>query len=462
MLYWALNSCRLNIQNLFLVFVSYFFYALWDYRFLSLVIISSGTDFLIGKKLKNTESHQNRKKLLLISITVNIGILFVFKYFGFFVESFSEFIILFGINPNIPTLNIVLPVGISFYTFQTLSYTVDVYKKKIEPCTDVIVFFAFVCFFPQLVAGPIERAKHFLIQFATQRKFHIADAKDGARQILWGLFKKTVVADNLSVFVEMAFSGNPELNGLDLIVGAVCFSVQIYCDFSGYTDIAIGSAKLLGFKLNKNFDNPYFSRNIIEFWQRWHISLSTWFRDYVYIPLGGNRVSLVKWVLIVCATLVVSGLWHGANWTFVVWGGIHAVFYIGTKLILVGQDDYKNIPLAKDNIFPSLKEIISILTTFTLVTFAWVFFRAESIPSAIEFFYVLVTGSWSNVSFPVCKIGIICLILFFVEWNHRHRLHGFEISYLPLYARWAAYYLVLAIMLKVGVYNSTPFIYFQF
>ena len=276
-IYWSLNCFRLKYQNYFLIFVSYFFYGLWDYRFLFLVVISSTADFLLSQKLQHTENDKKRKILLLISIVINLGILFMFKYLGFFVESFADLLFQFGLKPNLPSLKFILPVGISFYTFQTLSYTIDVYKKKIEACSDPVVFFAFVCFFPQLVAGPIERAKTFLVQFSNKRLFCINDAKDGSRLILWGLFKKTVIADNLSPFVEMAFGGNPDLGGLDLLIGAVCFSIQIYCDFSGYTDIAIGSAKLLGFSLSKNFANPYFSRNLIEFWQRWHISLSTWF-----------------------------------------------------------------------------------------------------------------------------------------------------------------------------------------
>ncbi|MDP8287990.1 MAG: MBOAT family O-acyltransferase, partial [Candidatus Electryonea clarkiae] len=289
-LYWGLQRKQIAWQNGFLLLISYIFYGWWDYRFLSLIFISSLVDYFTGLRLGREERPKQRKILLLISLTVNLGLLGFFKYYGFFVESFAEMISWFGFKPNISSLRVILPVGISFYTFQTLSYSIDIYRRKLEPTRDAISFFAFVSFFPQLVAGPIERAKNLLPQFFARRRFEMDNVKDGMRQMLWGFLKKTVIADNIAVHVDAIYNNHTAHDGFTLFIATFFFAIQIYCDFSGYSDIAIGVARLFGFKLMRNFAYPYFSRDIGEFWRRWHISLSSWFRDYVYIPLGGSRV----------------------------------------------------------------------------------------------------------------------------------------------------------------------------
>ncbi|MBN1987260.1 MAG: MBOAT family protein, partial [Prolixibacteraceae bacterium] len=327
-LYWFVTSKNLPVQNAFLILVSYVFYGWWDWRFLSLIVFSSGVDYLVGIYLAKSKIQRNRKILLLISIVVNLGFLGFFKYFNFFTESFARAFTLFGKTIEPTTLNIILPVGISFYTFQTLSYSIDIYKRKIEPTNDVVSFFAFVSFFPQLVAGPIERAAHLLPQFYTKRTFEYTKAFDGVKQIFWGLFKKMVIADNCALIVNQIFDNYTNYSGSTLLLGTFFFAFQIYGDFSGYTDIAIGTARLFGFELKQNFAYPYFSRDIAEFWRRWHISLTSWFRDYLYIPLGGSRGGTWMKIRNTFIVFLVSGLWHGANWTFIVWGIFNAVLFL--------------------------------------------------------------------------------------------------------------------------------------
>ena len=327
-LYWFVTNKSLKAQNFLIVIASYVFYGWWDYRFLALILFSTLVDFAIGLKLRNENNPKYKKCFLWISIIVNIGLLGFFKYYNFFVENFVAAFTFFGnpISPN--TLNIILPVGISFYTFQTLSYTIDVYKKSLNATTDFISFAAFVSFFPQLVAGPIERASNLLPQILNKRKFSYQNAVDGCRQILWGLFKKIVIADNCAVFANLIFDNNLDYGGSTLILGAIFFAFQIYGDFSGYSDIAIGISRLFGFNLMQNFAFPYFSRDIAEFWRRWHISLSTWFRDYLYIPLGGSRGGLNMKIRNTFIIFIVSGFWHGANWTFIVWGALNAIYFL--------------------------------------------------------------------------------------------------------------------------------------
>ena len=341
LLYWFIFQRKFKIQNILLVVASYFFYGWWDWRFLSLLILSSLTDFVIGIKISSQLKKEKRavtspKFWLIVSLVTNLGILGFFKYFNFFIESFVSLLAQFGISQSYATLNIILPVGISFYTFQTLSYTIDIYRRKIEPTKDIVSFFAFVSFFPQLVAGPIERATNLLPQFNKKRIFDYEKAVVGMRQILWGLFKKIVIADNCAVYVNMVFENPQDQTGSTLLLGAIFFAFQIYGDFSGYSDIAIGTARLFGFNLMQNFAFPYFTRDIAEFWRCWHISLTTWFRDYLYIPLGGSRVSKTKLVRNTFIIFIVSGFWHGANWTFIVWGAFHALLFL--PLILLNQN----------------------------------------------------------------------------------------------------------------------------
>ncbi len=379
-LYWFVTNNNLKIQNVLLLASSYFFYGWWDWRFLSLIAFSTIVDFFVGIQLGKTNVKSKRKWLLLTSIFVNIGFLACFKYFNFFSESFSELFTLFGKHIDPTRLNVILPVGISFYTFQTLSYSIDVYKEKLKPSKDFIAFGAYVSFFPQLVAGPIERATKLLPQFNVKRIFDNKKAVDGLRQILWGLFKKIVIADNCAGYVNDIFTNSSQYSGSVLMLGAVLFAFQIYGDFSGYSDIAIGTARLFGFNLMRNFAFPYFSRDIAEFWRRWHISLSSWFRDYVYIPLGGSRGSTWMKVRNTLIIFLVSGFWHGANWTFVFWGLLHALFFMP---LLIIKRNRKNVDqVAGKSFFPTLIETFQMLVTFLLTTLAWVFFRAENIKHA--------------------------------------------------------------------------------
>lgn len=466
LLYWFVANKNLKLQNFFLLVASYVFYGWWDWRFLSLIIFSSAIDYWVGIGLSKTEARNKRKLLLLISVFVNLGFLGFFKYFNFFTESFAEAFTFFG-DPFIAyRLNIILPVGISFYTFQTMSYSIDVYRKKLEPTKDVIAFFSFVSFFPQLVAGPIERATNLLPQFFKKRKFEYSLATDGLRQILWGLFKKMVIADNCAQFVNLTFNNPQDYTASSLAIGVVFFAFQIYGDFSGYSDIAIGTSKLFGFNLMKNFSYPYFSKDIAEFWRRWHISLSTWFRDYLYIPLGGSRGSDWMKVRNIFIIFIVSGFWHGANWTFIFWGALNAIYFL--PLLLLKRNRQHIEIVAQGSFFPSLKDFLKIMLTFGLTCFAWIFFRAKSVGSAFE--YISLLFSKSIVSSPnflaLNKMYIISfLILGFllIEWMGREWNYAIEnlgISW-PKPVRYVFYYGLAMLIFFLGGKEQT-FIYFQF
>ena len=466
-IFWIVSSKNLKLQNLIIVAASYFFYGSWDWRFLGLILLSTVVDYLIGLKLQDSQKN-HRKMLLWFSVIVNIGILGVFKYYNFFVLNFVEAFTFFGVSIRPNTLNIILPVGISFYTFQTLSYTIDVYREKLKPTTNFIAFAAFVSFFPQLVAGPIERATNLLPQFFTPSKFDYDKAVDGMRQILWGLFKKMVIADNCARYANLMFNDTEAYNGSALFLGALFFTFQIYGDFSGYSDIAIGTSRLFGFDLKQNFAFPYFSRDIAEFWRRWHISLSTWFRDYVYIPLGGSRVNKAKQIRNVFIIFLVSGFWHGANWTFIIWGFLNALYFL--PLLLLKRNRVNLEAISSERFFPRFNEFKSILITFLLTVLAWVFFRAETVIHA--FSYIQEIASASLFEIPNIKDGrkmlpILILLLFFnfIEWSGRHKLYAIEgiASHLKSrYIRWTFYVFLLFL---IGIFmetEETPFIYFQF
>jgi len=451
--HWLLPGKSLRLQNVWILFSSYLFYSFWDYRFLALILLSTLCDYLIANKLRDSSEESIRKLLLFSSLAVNLGLLGFFKYFNFFVESFSSSFTLLGLSLEAERLEIVLPVGISFYTFQTLSYTIDVYRKKIQPTRDFVSFASFVSFFPQLVAGPIERAKNLLPQFEQQRTFNLEQGRAGLRLILWGLFKKVVVADNCAVFVNQLFDNPSSFNSIELIIGAVLFSFQIYCDFSGYSDVAIGSARLLGIKLQRNFAYPYFATNIVEFWRRWHISLTDWFRDYLYYPLGGNRVSSAKWLRNVFLVFLVSGLWHGANWTFVVWGLMHALVYVlFVKFELAGKQS----------------GFLAGLSTFFFVTLCWVVFRAESLSAAIEYYACMFSrtkglGEWSLNTVYLANTSLVVVCLLFLERLGREQDNVLEsvAEKLPRpFSILINYMLLLAILSLAG--PSEQFIYFQF
>ena len=459
-LYWFILNKRLNIQNFLLLFSSYVFYGWWDYRFLSLIIFSSIIDFYCGLSIEKAHTKTIKKKWLLLSMFINLGFLGIFKYFNFFSQSLQEAFQSFGYQIDTLTLNIILPVGISFYTFQTMSYTIDVYRNKLKPTKDIIAFFAFVSFFPQLVAGPIERATNLLPQFYKKRQFNYANAVDGCRQILWGLFKKIVVADNCALIVNQVFDNYTEYNASSLAIGSVFFAFQIYGDFSGYSDIAIGTSRLFGFNLMQNFAFPYFSRDIAEFWRRWHISLSTWFRDYVYIPLGGSRGGLWMKVRNTFIIFLVSGFWHGANWTFVIWGALNAIYFL--PLLLLDKNRVNTNTVAENNKVINFKEFIQVGTTFVLTLLAWVFFRAPNVSTAINYIYNMFSKTIFNFPTIDLKPLIFIFILVVFEWYNRTKEHGLEINNIKLTIfRWFIYLFVFCLILIFGA-QSQSFIYFQF
>ncbi len=465
-LYWFVFKNSLRYQNLLIVAASYVFYGWWDWRFLGLIVFSTVLDFFIGKSLEEAKLELNRKLLLYTSFTVNLGFLGVFKYFDFFVSNFIDAFSLFGVEISAGSLNIILPVGISFYTFQTLSYSIDVYRRKLKHTDDFIAFSAFVCFFPQLVAGPIERATNLLPQFLKARKFNYDQAADGMRQILWGLFKKVVIADNCAVFVNAIFDNPDPLSGSTLFMGAVFFAFQIYCDFSGYSDIAIGTSRLFNINLKQNFATPYFSRNIGEFWRRWHISLSTWFRDYLYIPLGGSKGGAWNKIRNVFVIFIVSGLWHGASWNFIVWGGLNALYFLPLMLTKKNRNHLNTV--AEGSLFPTYKEFLSIGFTFFLTVIAWVFFRADTLTEAVHYLNLMFSSSFFSMpsfitpkAFMLYTTILICLFIA-VEWVQRDKKFGLSIENLSRPSRWVIYTIVVGVIITFGQFGGSEFIYFQF
>jgi D-alanyl-lipoteichoic acid acyltransferase DltB (MBOAT superfamily) len=467
LLYWFVfdrfiskSKRQLRLQNAFVVVASYVFYGWWDWRFLLLIAFTSfcswGSGLLIGK----AETRRNSKGWMWIDVVLNLGILATFKYYDFFVTEFAQ---LFQISTDGLLLKVILPVGISFYTFQALSYSIDVYRGKIEPTKDIVAFFAFISFFPQLVAGPIERATNLLPQFLKKREFDYDSAVDGMRQILWGLFKKIVVADNCAVYVDQVFSTYTEQSGSTLLLAAIFFTFQIYGDFSGYSDIAIGTAKLFGIKLMRNFNVPYFSRDIAEFWRRWHISLTTWFRDYVYIPLGGSRVSKAKVIRNTFIIFLVSGFWHGANWTFIAWGAYHAILFL--PLILTGKNRKYTNQVAEGRWLPTPKEAGQMLLTFVLAVLGWIIFRAETVGIAWE--YVCGIFNASILSVPYFYVGtkkaiLMVAIMLIIEWISRKKEHSLQYSNkTPSWLTWLCSMVIVLMILEFGG-SSQSFIYFQF
>ena len=461
LLYWFVFNKNLKVQNLFIVFASYVFYGWWDWRFLFLIAFTSACSFTAGLLIEKYRGQPKKAKLVsIINIVVNLLILGLFKYYDFFVTSFADAFL--GGKTDGLLLKVILPVGISFYTFQALSYSIDVYRSKLEPTHDIIQFFAFVSFFPQLVAGPIERATNLLPQFAKPRSFDYETGVDGMRQILWGLFKKMVVADNCAIYVDKIFSTYQAQSGSTLLLAAVFFAFQIYGDFSGYSDIAIGSAKLFGIKLMRNFNVPYFSRDIAEFWRRWHISLTTWFRDYVYIPLGGSRCSKAKIVRNTFVIFLLSGFWHGANWTFIAWGAYHAILFL--PLILLGKNRRYRDTVAEKKLLPSVKELGQMMLTFLLVLFGWIIFRSETIGDA--WLYARGIFDRNVFSIPdahgVTGFSLAICIMVVLEWIQRKKEHALDLSTINNGAlRYATYLAVLFLIYTLGG-HAENFIYFQF
>ncbi|WP_418510292.1 MBOAT family O-acyltransferase [Corallibacter sp.] len=460
-LYWFLLKKSTKGQNILLLLASYFFYGWWDYRFLFLIALSTIVDYFLGLSLEKVLVGKKRKHLLGFSLVFNLGLLGFFKYYNFFIESWIDAWQNIGVEMHASTLNIILPVGISFYTFQTLSYTIDVYRNKLKPTHNFINFAAFVAFFPQLVAGPIERATNLLPQFSIKRNFKTKRAMSGIHLIIWGMFKKIVIADSSATYVNAIFSDYETLNTLTLCIGAIYFAFQIYGDFSGYSDIAIGTARLFGFELMRNFNLPYFSRDVAEFWRRWHISLSTWFRDYLYIPLGGSRGNKANQLRNVFIIFLVSGFWHGANWTFIVWGALHAVFFI--PLLLKKQNRKHLNQVSESTLIPSFGEIFKMLKTFVLVTLAWVFFRADNVSIAIDYLQRLALNLNFKIEYLTIErysIEMFVLIGIFIllEWFNRQKEH-------PFFGRFKLVKItgVMLMLILFGVYSDhQEFIYFQF
>ncbi len=462
-LYWFVCNKKLSLQNALLLFASYFFYSCWDWRFLFLLAFSTFLDYYTGIKIFEAKETRNKKRWFWLSVIVNLGFLAIFKYYDFFAVSFQELFHKFGVVLNVWALKLILPVGISFYTFHGLSYVIDVYKGRIEPERNFIAYSVFVSFFPLLVAGPIERATHLLPQIKVARVFEYEKAVSGLKQILWGLFKKVVIADSCAEYANMIFNDPISYNGSTLLIGAVMFAFQIYGDFSGYSDIALGTARLFGIELLRNFSFPYFSRDIAEFWRRWHISLSSWFRDYLYIPLGGSRVSKIKQVRNTFIIFLVSGFWHGANWTFIAWGAINAIYFLP---LLLSNKNRSNIEIvAKGKYLPGIKEFIQMLITFLLVTLAWIFFRANSLTAALE--YIQHMFSLSLFSKPLVipfKIFIPFLVFIILEWFGRENQFAVDKMGQKVIrpVRWALYSFIIFL---IGMYmhtSGTQFIYFQF
>lgn len=444
-----------------LIVASFIFYGWWNWRFLILLAFASVTDFFVGLWLNNAENPVRRKYIISISICVNLGLLAFFKYFNFFADSFVSAFNSVGVHLEARSINIVLPVGISFYTFQTMSYTIDVYRKKMPATKDIIQFFAFVSFFPQLVAGPIERAARMMPQYATPRQFDAPKAIDGLRQMLWGFAKKMILADGCAALANGVFANYRHMPASSLLLGALYFSIQIYCDFSGYSDIAIGTAKLFGFELMRNFNYPYLSRDVAEFWRRWHISLSTWFRDYLYIPLGGSKGSIYKQVRNIFIIFIVSGFWHGPNWTFIFWGALNAVYFL--PLLLTNKNRSHIDNAGHNRLLPSIKDVINIATTFCLVTFAWIFFRSASIGDAFGYIKRIFSRSvFSHSAFFSAKYLSLILLLFIVEWVQRNKPHALYVEGIKsVYIRRAIYYTLFMAIIFLGSARQT-FIYFQF
>lgn len=469
LLYWFIfdyalrnNRQQLKWQNAFILVASYVFYGWWNWKFLILIAFTSfcswGSGLLIQRSREQSDDGEKKAKFwMTLNIIVNLLILAVFKYYDFFVTELCK---LLHLSPDGLLIHVILPVGISFYTFQALSYSIDIYRKKIEPTKDIIAFFAFISFFPQLVAGPIERATNLLPQFLNKREFNYEQAVDGMRQILWGLFKKIAIADTCALYVDQIYSTYGSQSGSSLVLATIFFSFQIYGDFSGYSDIAIGTAKLFGIKLMRNFNNPYLSRDIAEFWRKWHISLTTWFRDYLYIPLGGSRVSKPKIIRNTFVIFLVSGFWHGANWTYIAWGAYHALLFL--PLILLGKNrKYTNL-IAEGRALPTWKELGQMLMTFALVTVGRIMSRSENISNAFDFTRRIFTP-WDNpFTQSVLTTSVFIVIMIVVEWIQRDKSHALDLSGIQSHLVKYTIYYVLIILMILAYSSSENFIYFQF
>ena len=462
LLYWFVCNKTFRLQNGLLLVASYFFYGCWDIRFLGLLAFSTFLDYYSGLQIYQAKFTSLKKFWFWTSIGLNLGFLGFFKYYNFFVESFASGIGSFGYHIDTWTLQIILPVGISFYTFHGLSYVIDVYKERIVPEKNPIDYAVFVSFFPLLVAGPIERATHLLPQLKNERKFNYTYTVDGLRQILWGLCKKIIIADTCAQYVNLIFDNSDNYSGSTLVVGAVLFSFQIYGDFSGYSDIALGTARLFGIELLQNFKYPIFSRDIAEFWRRWHISLSSWFKDYLYIPLGGSQGSTWMRIRNTLIIFIVSGFWHGANWTFIIWGALNAIFILPSVIYKTNRKHMAIV--AQGSVFPTFKEISQVLLTFGLIAFGRIFFRAKTVDQAFD--YIATICSKSLLSVPEIKpqlVFVVLVVFILIEWSGRTTNYALEkLAFSkPRWVRWALYLFLIGCLFQFSG-QEQPFIYFQF
>ena len=466
LLYWL--KPQQKWQNSILVLASYFFYGWWDYRFCLLMLLSSLVDYFIGIAVHATDDRRIQRRYLILSLISNLGLLGYFKYYNFFSDSFVSLLNQIGWSVHPVIAEVILPVGISFYTFQTLSYTIDIYRGKLEPTRNLIDYLAFVSFFPQLVAGPIERATNLLPQFTVKREFSRSEASEGGRQILWGFFKKLVIADRMAVGVDAVYDNLADASGVSLLLATIFFAFQIYCDFSAYSDIAIGTAKMFRINLMRNFAYPYFSQSVTEFWRRWHISLSTWFRDYVFIPLGGSRCWAPRVCFNLMVTFVLSGLWHGADWKFIVWGAINGAALVVEKVLMV-QRPRSDVPGGENDI-PAVSVFVRMGYTFVIICVGWIFFRAASVSSAWLILYriaslpLTIADPASLVLDQAVRKGIGYLVVFvIIEWGFRRHLHPIVVAKLPVAVRWTVYTIVIWATIKTMLVNAVnPFIYFTF
>ena len=466
LLYWL--KPQQKWQNSILVLASYFFYGWWDYRFCLLMLLSSLVDYFIGIAVHATDDRRIQRRYLILSLISNLGLLGYFKYYNFFSDSLVSLLNQFGWSVHPVIAEVILPVGISFYTFQTLSYTIDIYRGKLEPTRNLIDYLAFVSFFPQLVAGPIERATNLLPQFTVKREFSRSEASEGGRQILWGFFKKLVIADRMAVGVDAVYDNLADASGVSLLLATIFFAFQIYCDFSAYSDIAIGTAKMFRINLMRNFAYPYFSQSVTEFWRRWHISLSTWFRDYVFIPLGGSRCWAPRVCFNLMVTFVLSGLWHGADWKFIVWGAINGAALVVEKVLMV-QRPKSDVPGGENDI-PAVSVFVRMGYTFIIICVGWIFFRAASVSSAWLILYkiaslpLMIADPASLVLEQAVRKGIWYLVVFvLIEWAFRRHLHPIVVAKLPVAVRWTVYTIVIWATIKMMLVNAVnPFIYFTF
>jgi len=464
-LYWFICNRSLKLQNFLIVAASYFFYGWWSWKFLGLLVLITLLDYVYGFFV-STSNKRRAKVFLSLSVICNLGVLAIFKYYDFFAIQFQEGMKLLGLQVNPVLLNIALPIGISFYTFHGMSYVFDIYRQKQQPVKSIVDYAMFVSFFPLLVAGPIERASHLLPQIQNKRVFNYMQAVEGCRLILWGMFKKVVIADNLAVTVDKIFTNYSEFDSATLVIAAIAFSFQIYSDFSGYSDIAIGTAKLLGFELFSNFRFPYFSKGIADFWRRWHISLTSWFRDYLYIPLGGSRKNKAKTIYNIFIVFILSGLWHGANWNFVAWGCIHAVAFIPT--VFIRKSNETKVHNSRRNFFLfKVRHVLSVIATFAFITFAWIFFRSSSFSDSIEYINYILIGLPNILLSDLFKaqgktVFLYILFLLFVDWRIRKNERSVDLGFPNRLLRWLFYAILITLIGLFMKADTTSFIYFQF